>query len=105
MLIALILRSIRFLVPHHPIALLALVLILFNCGLAADAAVPSSASATVVCNVSGEISHRGCLGLYRLSHFLYGGLHLSKLDVDPAAAAPDAAPREGNFRCCIGGVN
>ena len=105
MLILLVLQAIRFLVPHHTLALLALVLILFNCGLAADATVPSSASAGVVCNVSGEISHRGCLGLYRLSHFLYGGLHLSKLDVDPAAAALAAAPQDGTRHRYIGGGN
>ena len=62
MLIAIVLWAIRFLVPHYPLAFLALVIILFYCGVAAKATVSPSDSATVVCYVLGEGSHQGCLG-------------------------------------------
>ena len=56
MLIALVLRSIHFLVPHYPLSFIALVLILFHCGVAANAAGSPSASTAVVCYVLGESS-------------------------------------------------
>ena len=87
MFIVLVLREICLLVPHHLLALLAFVIILLHCGLAAIAAVTPSASAAIVCDVFGEVSHQGFLGRYRLRHLLHGGFHL----VDPAAAALAAA--------------
>ena len=65
MLISLKLREIRLLVPHHPLTFFALMLVLLNGGVAANAAnaaiSPSSAATAVVCYVLGEIRQRGCL--------------------------------------------
>ena len=91
MFVALLLREIQFLVTHHSLAFPVLVLILFFCGVATNATVSPFASAAVVCCVSGEGSHQGCLGQDRLRNFLHGRFHLRKMDVDRTADSTAAA--------------
>ena len=64
MLISLKLWAIRLLVPHHPLALFTLMLVLFIGDVAANAAtvaISPSAAAAVVGYVLGESRHLGCL--------------------------------------------
>ena len=92
MLLALVRWETRFLLPHHPLAFKALVLILFFCGVAANATVSPSASATVFCYVSGDGILQSCLDQDRLSLFLRGVFNLCNMDVNRTVTSPAAAP-------------